>query len=119
MNPDDVAAMHEDLERLRRPTLALLDGADTIDYTPDDSDEPLARDDTIATVVIDGQRYEIDWPPDVEDESQRSPWLAAIYTPDGELVDYVESGELARFRRETDVITAAMERLGPDREEEL
>lgn len=120
MTPDDVAAMHEDLERLRRPTLALLDGADTIDYTPDDdSDDPLGHEDTIATVVIDGQRYEIDWPPDVEDESQRSPWLAAIYTPDGELVDYVESGELDGFRRETDVITAAMEWFAPDREEEL
>lgn len=119
MNPDDVAAMHEDLERLRRPTLALLDGADTIDYTPDDSDEPLSHDDTIATVVIDGQRYEIDWPPDIEDESRRSPWLAAIYTPDGELVDYVESGELDGFRRETDVIIAAMEWFAPDREEEL
>lgn len=100
MNPDDVAAMHEDLERLNRPTLALLGGADTI-----------------ATVVIDGQRYEIDWPPDVEDESRRSPWLAAIYTPDGELVDYVESGEPDGFRHETDVITAAMEWLAPDRED--
>jgi hypothetical protein len=126
MNPEDIAAMHEDLERLNRPTLALLGGADTIDYTPDDSDytpddsdDTLSRDDTIATVVIDGQRYEIDWPRDVEDESQRSPWLAAIYTPDGELVDYVESGEPDGFRHETDVITAAMEWLAPDSEEEL
>ena len=106
MNPEDIAAMHEDLERLNRPTLALLDADDT-----------LGHDDTIATVVIDGQRYEIDWPPDVEDESRRSPWLAAIYTPDGELVDYVESGELDGFRHETDVIAAAMEWLAPDREE--
>lgn len=119
MNPDDVAAMHEDLERLRRPTLALLDGADTIDYTPDDSEETLSRDDTIATVVIDGQRYEIDWPPDIEDESQRSPWLAAIYTPDGELVDYVESGEPGGFRHVADVLTAVATWLAPDREEEL
>mgnify|MGYP000996950738 CR=1 FL=1 len=72
MNPEDVAAMHEDLERLRRPTLALLDGADAIDYTPD-----------------------------------------------GELVDYVESGELDGFRHESEVIIAAMEWLAPDREEEL
>lgn len=120
MNPEDIAAMHEDLERLQRPTPALLGGADTIDYTPDDAaDDPLGHDDTIATVVIDGQRYEIDWPPDIEDESRRSPWLAAIYTPDGELVDYVESGEPGGFRHETDVIIAAMEWLAPDREEEL
>ena len=119
MNPDDVAAMHEDLAELQRPTLAILVGADAIDYTPDDSDDTLGPDDTIATVVVDGQRYEIDWPPDAEDESQRSPWLAAIYTPDGELVDYVESDEPGGFRHETDVITAAMERLTPDREEEL
>lgn len=117
MTPYDVAAMHEDLERLRRPTLAILDGADTIDYTPDDSDDTLDHDDTIATVVIDGQRYEIDWPPDVEDESRRSPWLAAIYTPDGELVDYLEPSELDGFQHETDVITAAMEWLAPDRED--
>lgn len=119
MNPEDIAAMHEDLERLNRPTLALLGGADTIDYTPDDSDDTLDPGDTIATVVIDGQRYEIDWPRDVEDESQRSPWLAAIYTPDGELADYVESGELDGFRHESEVIIAAMEWLAPDREEEL
>lgn len=119
MNPEDVAAMHEDLERLNRPTLALLGGADTIDYTPDDSDEPLDYEDTIATVSIDGQRYEIDWPRDPEDPGQRSPWLAAIYTPDGELVDYLEPSELDGFRHETDVITAAMEWLAPDREEEL
>ncbi len=117
MTPYDVAAMHEDLERLRRPTLAILDGADTIDYTPDDSDDTLDHDDTIATVVIDGQRYEIDWPPDVEDESRRSPWLAAIYTPDGELVDYLEPSELDGFQHETDVITAAMEWLAPDHED--
>lgn len=117
MNPEDIAAMHEDLERLQRPTPALLGGADTIDYTPDDSDEPLDHEDTIATVVIDGQRYEIDWPPDIEDPDQRSPWLAAIYLPDGELVDYVESGEPDGFRHETDVITAAMEWLAPDRED--
>lgn len=110
--------MTDDLEQLRRPTLALLGGADTIDYTPDDdADDPLGHEDTIATVVIDGQRYEIDWPRDVEDPDQRSPWLAAIYTPGGELVDYVESGELDGFRHETDVITAAMEWLAPDREE--
>ena len=119
MNPEDVAAMHEDLERLRRPTPSLLDGADTIDYTPDDSDEPLGHEDTIATVAIDGQRYEIDWPPDVEDPGQRSPWLAAIYTPDGELVDYVESGELDGFQHESEVIIAAMEWLAPEHEEEL
>lgn len=120
MNPEDIAAMHEDLERLNRPTLGLLDGADTIDYTPDDSDDSddtIDHDDTIATVVIDGQRYEIDWPPDIEDPDQRSPWLAAIYTPGGELVDYVESGEPDGFRHETDVITAAMEWLAPDRED--
>lgn len=76
-----------------------------------------ASDDTIATVVIDGQRYEIDWPQDVEDESRRSPWLAAIYSPDGELVDYVESAEPNGFRHETDVITAAMEWFTPDRED--
>lgn len=75
--------------------------------------------DTIAVVTVDGNQYEIDWPRDVEDESQRSPWLAAIYTPDGELVDYVESDAPGGFRHETDVITAAMERLTPDREEEL
>ena len=119
MNPEDVAAMHEDLERLQRPTLAMLDGADAADYAPDGPDDTLGHDDTIATVVVDGQRYEIDWPPDAEDESQRSPWLAAIYTPDGELVDYVESDEPGGFRHETDVITAAMGRLAPDREEEL
>lgn len=119
MTPDDVAAMHEDLERLRRPMLVILVGADAIDYTPDDSDDTLARDDTIATVVIDGQRYEIDWPPDVEDESQRSPWLAAIYTPDGELVDYVESGEPGGFRHVADVLTAVATWLASDREEEL
>lgn len=120
MNPEDIAAMHEDLERLQRPTLALLGGADTIDYTPDDAadeaDGPLGHEDTIATVSIDGQRYEIDWPRDPEDPDQRSPWLAAIYTPDGELVDYVESGELDGFRHETDVITAAMEWLAPEEE---
>lgn len=87
--------------------------------TLDDSGDPLGHEDTIATVTIDGQRYEIDWPPDVEGPDQRSPWLAAIYTPDGELVDYVESDEPGGFRHETDVITAAMERLTPDREEEL
>ena len=76
MNPEDVAAMHEDLEWLQRPTPALLGGADTIDYTPNDSDEPLGHEDTIATVSIDGRRYEIYWPPDVEDPDQRSPWLA-------------------------------------------
>ena len=117
MTPEDVAAMHEDLERLRRPTLALLDGADTIDYTPDDSDDALDREDTIATVVIDGQRYEIDWPRDPEDPDQRSPWLAAIYTPDGELVDYVESGEPGGFRHVADVLTAVATWLVPDREE--
>ena len=119
MNSEDVAAMHDDLERLQRPTLAMLDAADAADYAPDDSDDTLGHDDTIATVVVDGQRYEIDWPPDIEDESQRSPWLAAIYTPDGELVDYVESGEPDGFRHESEVIIAAMERLAPDREEEL
>jgi hypothetical protein len=72
-------------------------------------DVPLGRKDTIATVVIDGQRYEIDWPRDDEDPDQRSPWLAAIYFPDGELVDYIEPGEPDGFLRETDVITAAME----------
>lgn len=119
MNPEDIAAMHEDLERLNRPTLALLDGADTIDYTPDDSDDTLGHDDTIATAVIDGQRYEIDWPRDVEDPNQRSPWLAAIFTPDGELVDYVEPSELDGFQHESEVIIAAMEWLAPEREEEL
>lgn len=110
--------MTDDLEQLRRPTLALLDGADTIDYTPDDAaDDPLGHEDTPATVSIDGQRYEIDWPRDVEDPDQRSPWLAAIYTPDGELVGYVESGEPGGFRHETDVITAAMEWLAPGRED--
>ncbi len=119
MNPEDVAAMHEDLERLRRPTLAMLVGADAADYAPDGPDDTLGHDDTIAIVAVDGQRYEIDWPPDVEDESRRSPWLAAIYTPDGELVDYVESGEPDGFRHESEVIIAAMEWLAPDREEEL
>ena len=70
---------------------------------------PLGRKDTIAAVVIDGQRYEIDWPRDDEDPDQRNPFLAAIYFPDGELVDYIESGEPDGFLRETDVITAAME----------
>lgn len=72
-------------------------------------DVPLGRKDTIATVVIDGQRYEIDWPRDDEDPDQRNPFLAAIYFPDGELVDYIESGEPDEFLRETDVIMAAME----------
>jgi hypothetical protein len=72
-------------------------------------DVPLGRKDTIATVVIDGQRYEIDWPRDDEDPDQRNPFLAAIYFPDGELVHYIESGEPDGFLRETDVITAAME----------
>lgn len=71
-------------------------------------DVPLGRKDTIATVVIDGQRYEIDWPRD-EDPDRRDPYLVAIYFPDGELVDYIESGEPDGFLRETDVITAAME----------
>lgn len=70
---------------------------------------PLGRKDTIAIVVIDGQRYEIDWPRDDEDPDQRNPFLAAIYFPDGELMDYIRSGEPDEFRRETDVITAAME----------
>lgn len=70
---------------------------------------PLGRKDTIATVVIDGQRYEIDWPRDDEDPDRRDPYLVAIYFPDGELVDYIESGEPDGFLRETDVITAAME----------
>ena len=72
-------------------------------------DVPLGRKDTIATVVIDGQRYEIDWPRDDEDPDRRDPYLVAIYFPDGELVDYIESGEPDGFLRETDVITAAME----------
>ena len=72
-------------------------------------DVPLGRKDTIAAVVIDGQRYEIDWPRDDEDPDQRNPFLAAIYFPDGELVDYIEPGEPDGFLRETDVITAAME----------
>lgn len=72
-------------------------------------DVPLGRKDTIATVVIDGQRYEIDWPRDDEDPDRRDPYLVAIYFPDGELVDYIESGEPDEFRHETDVITAAME----------
>ena len=67
-------------------------------------DVPLGRKDT-----IDGQRYEIDWPRDDEDPDQRNPFLAAIYFPDGELMDYIRSGEPDEFRRETDVITAAME----------
>ena len=117
MNPEDVAAMHEDLEWLQRPTRALLGGADTIDYTPDDSDDPFESEDTIAIVSIDGRRYEIDWPWDVEDPSQRGPWLAAIYLPGGELVDYLEPSELDGFRHETDVIIAAMEWLAPDRED--
>lgn len=70
---------------------------------------PLGRKDTIAIVVIDGQRYEIDWPRDDEDPDQRNPFLAAIYFPDGELMDYIRSGEPGEFLRETDVITAAME----------
>ena len=72
-------------------------------------DVPLGRKDTIAAVVIDGQRYEIDWPRDDEDPDQRNPFLAAIYFPDGELMDYIEPGEPGEFLRETDVITAAME----------
>lgn len=72
-------------------------------------DVPLSRKDTIAAVVIDGQRYEIDWPRDDEDPDQRNPFLAAIYFPDGELVNYIKPGEPDEFRRETDVITAAME----------
>ena len=72
-------------------------------------DVPLGRKDTIATVVIGGQRYEIDWPRDDEDPDRRDPYLVAIYFPDGELVDYIESGEPDGFLRETDVITAAME----------
>lgn len=72
-------------------------------------DVPLGRKDTIATVVIDGQRYEIDWPRDDEDPDRRDPYLVAIYFPDGELVHYIRSGEPDEFRRETEVITAAME----------
>ena len=117
MNPDDIAAMHEDLERLQRPTVAILGGADAIDYAPDDSDDTLGHDDTIATVVIDGHRYEIDWPWDAEGESQRSPWLAAIYTPDEELVDYVESSEPGGFQHVADVLMAVATWLVPDREE--
>lgn len=39
--------MTDDLEQLRRPTLAILGGADTIDYTPDDSDDTLGHSDEL------------------------------------------------------------------------
>ena len=79
--------------------------------------DPFESEDTIAIVMIDGQRYEISWPPDAKDPDQRSPWAAVIYSPGGELVDFLEPSELDGFRHESEVIIAAMEWLAPERED--
>lgn len=80
--------------------------------------DPFESEDTIAIIAVDGQRYEISWPPDVKDPGRRSPWAAVIYSPDGGLVDFLEPSEPDGFRREIDVITAALEWLAPDEPEE-
>lgn len=80
--------------------------------------DPFESEDTIAIAMIDGRRYEISWPPDVKNSGQRSPWAAVIYSPDGGLVDFLEPSAPDGFRRETDVITAALEWLAPDEPEE-
>ena len=80
--------------------------------------DPVESEDTIAIVMIDGQRYEISWPPDAKDPDQRSPWAAVIYSPDGGVVDFLEPSEPDGFRRETDVINAAMKWLDADEPEE-
>lgn len=80
--------------------------------------DPFEGEDTIAIVVIDGRRYEISWPPDVKNSGQRSPWAAVIYSPDGGLVDFLEPSASNGFRREIDVITAALEWLAADEPEE-
>lgn len=80
--------------------------------------DPFESEDTIAIIAVDGQRYEISWPPDVKNPGRRSPWAAVIYSPDGGVVDFLEPSEPDGFRRETDVITAAMKWLAPDEPEE-
>ena len=47
--------------------------------------DPVESEDTIAIVMINGQRYEISWPPDAKDPDQRSPWAAVIYSPGARL----------------------------------
>lgn len=91
---------------------------EAVDITAAAADDPFESEDTIAIVVIDGQRYEISWPPDVKNSGQRSPWAAVIYSPDGGLVDFLEPSASNGFRREIDVITAALEWLAPDEPEE-
>lgn len=91
---------------------------EAVDITAAAADDPFESEDTIAIVVIDGQRYEISWPPDVKNSGQRSTWAAVIYSPDGGLVDFLEPSASNGFRREIDVITAALEWLAPDEPEE-
>lgn len=80
--------------------------------------DPFESEDTIAIIAVDGRRYEISWPPDVKNPGQCSPWAAVIYSPDGGLVDFLEPSASNGFRREIDVITAALEWLAPDEPEE-
>lgn len=90
MNPEDVAAMHDGLQR---PTLAILDGADAIDYTPDDSDDTLGHDDTIATVAFGPRVYEIAWlwDPDLEPGMRRDPWTGVVRLHGDDLVNLYPS----------------------------
>lgn len=64
------------------------------------------HENTIGTVIHDGQVYEIDWPFDQDDERQRDQMLAVIFH-DGEEVAGVEPLPGQQFVTKAQVMEAA------------